>query len=170
MPENQKESITQSLRDETAKTLVFFRELPSEQWTIPIYTSPHVWTIRDLIIHFVDTDPILRRVVQDILAGGPGAPENADVDGHNAEAVPRRREEFAAKSNTELIDLFESQRAKLITVVEGMSDADFERQGRHPLLGIMPLSELIRVIYLHNKAHQRDIRRALATFTAQRTN
>ncbi len=154
-------TVYQALCDETAKTIAFFDAIPPEQWPLPVYQTPYVWTIRDLLLHFIDTEPILYRIVVNILNGGEGSPEGADVDEHNAEAMPRMRIALADQSNAELIKAFEESRGKLLRRVQAMSDADFERRGRHPALGIMPLSDMIRVIYMHYKLHQRDIRRAL---------
>jgi hypothetical protein len=39
---------------------------------------------------------------------------------------------------------------------------DLAKQGRHPFLGTASLSDMIKLMYMHNQIHIRDIRRMLA--------
>jgi hypothetical protein len=36
-----------------------------------------------------------------------------------------------------------------------------EKTGRHPFLGVTTLREMIKMIYIHNQTHYRDLRRVL---------
>jgi len=50
-----------------------------------------------------------------------------------------------------------------VNLVRGMSEADFDRIGRHPWFGRVPLENMLKLIYRHNMLHERDIRKALET-------
>jgi hypothetical protein len=46
-------------------------------------------------------------------------------------------------------------------MVAEMDNNDLEIQGRHPFLGVAPLSDIIKLIYRHNQIHIREIRKTL---------
>jgi len=58
---------------------------------------------------------------------------------------------------------FEVARAATAAMVAGMAEADFDRIGRHPWFGRVPLEQMLKLVYRHNMLHERDVRRALET-------
>ena len=68
--------IQKRLRDEGDKLLALFEALSDEQWQLTIYTDGAVWTIKDLLAHQVSAEREFQYYGRDILAGGPGAPED----------------------------------------------------------------------------------------------
>ena len=60
------------------KTEQLFGDLTPAQWETVVYEEPYPWTMRDLLAHFLSAEEGLRRIAQDIAAGGPGAPEELD--------------------------------------------------------------------------------------------
>ena len=42
-----------------------------------------------------------------------------------------------------------------------VSDSDLEKIGRHPFLGQTTLREMIKMVYLHNQIHIRDIKNGI---------
>ncbi len=149
--------IARRMKDEGERTLAFFRALTPEQWRTPIYTEGSCWTVREVLCHFVDAERNLSRIVVDVLAGGSGAPEGIDVNQWNENAVGQMEHWEPAA----LLDAFADARQATLAAFERVEDADFDRVGRHPVLGMRPLDELIKIMYLHNKAHQREIERVL---------
>ncbi len=149
--------ITKRMQDGGSKTLAFFRAIPSDRWNTPVYTDGMVWTVRQILCHLLDAERELRRVVADVLAGGTGAPEGIDINAHNARAVSQM-DHWEPEA---LLAAFGEARQATIATFEQAQDADFDRVGRHPVLGVRPLDELIKVMHLHTKMHQRDIQQAL---------
>jgi hypothetical protein len=49
----------------------------------------------------------------------------------------------------------------MVEWVTRLQDSELERTGRHPYLGITTLREMIKMVYIHNQTHYRDIRRVL---------
>ena len=66
-----------------------------------------------------------------------------------------------AKSPDELLVEFREVRNKMCQWVEALSEHDLERSGRHPYLGRVSLLEMIKMVYLHNQIHLRDIRKVI---------
>jgi len=49
----------------------------------------------------------------------------------------------------------------MITWVSSLSELDLIKKGRHPFFGWTILAEMIKMVYLHNQIHYRDIQRVL---------
>ncbi|MCC6904991.1 MAG: DinB family protein [Anaerolineae bacterium] len=149
--------LAMKLEAKGAETLVFFHALPPEAWTRPVYTEGMAWDARQVLCHFVSAERSFLRLVTDIASGGPGASPDFNVDRFNASQVSSMANDSAA----ELLSAFEAARRDLAAYVRGLDDAALDNVGRHPALGDQSLEKSIKVIYLHNAGHIRDIRAAL---------
>jgi hypothetical protein len=49
----------------------------------------------------------------------------------------------------------------MAALVEGLNDADLDREGRHPFFGVDRVEKFAKLVYRHNMLHERDVRRAL---------
>jgi hypothetical protein len=156
---NRQDLALKRLPEEGQKTATYFRTLTPEQFQQQVYTTGPLWRVRDLLAHFVSTERTFQFYGRDILSGGPGAPKDFVLDEYNATQVGGLKD----VSTDELIAQFVEARAQTVALVAGMSDADFERIGRHPWFGNVPLGNMIKLIYRHNMLHERDIRKALET-------
>lgn len=131
-------------------------DLPA-RWVDAI-EGPGTWSPFDVVGHLIHgerTDWIPR--VEHILRHG--------------EAVPfppfDRQAMFVAsqgKSVRELLDTFERLRAENVDhLVElGLTDADLERRGRHPELGVVTLGQHLATWVAHDLGHLGQIVRAMA--------
>ncbi|MBI3241695.1 MAG: DinB family protein [Chloroflexi bacterium] len=158
MPDR-KELILKRLAEEGAKTVTFFKGLADSQWGQQVYTTGPEWRIRELLAHFVSAERTFVLYGHDILAGGSGAPEDFVIDEFNATQVSGLKEATTAN----LIQQFEAARTEIVEIAQSMADADFDRVGRHPWFGRVPLENMLKLIYRHNMIHQRDIAKALET-------
>ena len=153
------EIILRRLREEGQKIADFFQSLNDAQLDQQVYTTGPQWRARNLIAHFVSAERMFNLYGRQILAGGPGAPEDFVIDEFNAIQV----EELKDVSLSELVRQFEEERARTVEVVSHMADSDFDRIGRHPWFGKVPLEQMLKLIYRHTMIHERDIRKALET-------
>ena len=158
MPGRQ-ELILRRLQEEGQKTAAYFRTLSEKDYTQQVYTTGPEWRVRDLLAHFVSAERTFVFYGRDILAGGPGAPEDFVIDEFNATQVAGLKEAPPA----DLIRQFEAARTEVLAMVRGMTDPDFDRIGRHPWFGRVPLEQMLKLIYRHNMLHERDVRKALET-------
>jgi len=98
--------------------------------------------------HLLSAEKGLRRVAQDVAAGGPGAPEGFDYDAHNAEEQVR------------LAGLADAREATIAWVL-GLDEDVLERTGYHPALGEVTLEALINAFHGHQLMHLRDLQALL---------
>jgi hypothetical protein len=152
------EFLIERLRIEREKTLTFFQEITPLQWERIIYTEGEQWSILKVLAHFVSTEKAIQKLVEDILSGGEGAPPDFDIDEFNALGVKERN----GISPALLLSQFDQHRQRTIEIVQKLDDQSLQKQGRHPYLGIIPLVEIIKLVYRHNQIHQRDIRKSLS--------
>jgi hypothetical protein len=143
------------LRKGGAKTAEILSTLADDQWKLVVYAEPYPWTVRDLLAHFYSAEVGLLRLMQDIAGGGPGAPEDFNYDEFNAAEHKR----LAGIPPHQLLADLAAARESTITWVSGLTDADLDRTGRHPALGVVSLEIFITAIYAHQLMHMRDLAR-----------
>ena len=149
--------LQERLLSEAEKTLAFFDQLPEESWQQIIYTEGAAWTVRQVLAHFVAAEDGIRRLIENILAGGEGSPQDFQLDTYNERKVAALGEVTPAELRLQ----FKANRQRSAGLVAGLSQADLEKTGRHPWLGTASLAEMIKLLYRHNQIHLRDIRKAL---------
>lgn len=146
-----------SLEREGARTLDFFNGLKDADWAVQVYSDGDAWTVHHLLAHFVEVEGSIAKLVRRILDGGPGVPEDFDIDRWNA----RYTMEMSAHDRAYLLAEFARRRAQTVAMARGLDDADLETTGRHPFLGPTQVKDMLKLMYVHLLQHQRDIRRAL---------
>ena len=147
--------IIAELKKNLEDTVVFLRSLTPQELGIQVYEDGAKWTVKQVLAHFVTIEGTMQWLFKDILAGGPGSPEDFDVDRFNR-SQPKKLDGL---SIAELIAKFKSVRENTIAIVEAMSDADFDREGRHAFHGHGKLERFIRWTYEHVNLHLDDIQR-----------
>jgi hypothetical protein len=156
MPDNPT-FLSERLIQEGEKSIAFFQSLSPEQLATIIYTEGTQWTPKEIFAHFVSAEYSLCRLVENIAAGGTGAPEDFNINSFNEQEVKM----LGVRSLPGLVEQFRENRKKTALTVADLNPADLQRQGRHPFLGIASLAEIIKIIYRHNQIHQREIRQGL---------
>jgi uncharacterized protein (TIGR03083 family) len=149
--------LTERLQSEGEKTAAFFASLDPAQWQAPIYTEGQTWTTRNILAHFVTAESGFLKLFADIRAGGPGAPEDFDIDRYNAS----QQKTTSEMSPAELLEQFRAVRAQMTALVASFTQEDLQKQGRHPFLGVTTLAEMVKMVYRHNQIHLRDLRKVL---------
>ena len=150
-------SLAERMMEQGQKTLEFFRLLSPDQWNLPIYTEGATWSVRDILAHFTAAEAGITRLVENILGGGPGSPEDFDLNAYNERKVAGLKSD----SEEELLRQFSVLREKSAYLAKSLSQDDLVKLGRHPWLGIASVAEILKMMVLHNQIHQRDIRRAI---------
>jgi uncharacterized damage-inducible protein DinB len=147
----------EKLRAEGEKLAAFFANLTEGQWMIDVYTEGTVWTIRNILAHLMTAERAFIKLFENILQGGGGVTEDFVIDRYNASQQEKTKE----LGPSELLEQYRAVRVDMINFVSSIGDSDLEKIGRHPFLGITTLREMIKMVYLHNQIHYRDIRKAL---------
>ena len=149
--------LVQKLKSEGEKYAAIFADLTDEQWQKEVYTEGSVWTIRSILAHLVTAERGFTKLFPSIRDGGPGAGEDFDIDRYNASQQEKTRE----LTPRELLEQYKSVRAEMVAWVSSLDEADLDKRGRHPFLGQTTLREMIKLIYLHNQLHYRDLKKVL---------
>ncbi len=151
------EHLTKRLLEEGEKILAFFQALSPDRWDQQVYTEGSHWTVRQVLAHFVAAEYSLARLVANIQAGGAGAPQDFNIDAYNERKVA----ELGETSPQVLMERFSRQRRQTADQVARIPPEDLSRTGRHPFLGVIPLEEIVKLIYRHNGIHVREVRKVI---------
>jgi hypothetical protein len=152
------QSLAERMFEDGQKTIQFFDHLSPDQWQMVVYSEGSRWTIRQVLGHFVSAEVSFTRLMENILAGGAGAPEDFDIDAYNEKKVAQ----LQSASTSELLLQYQQARQRNVELVSGLSPAELAIEGRHPFLGVVPLTDIIKLIYRHNQIHLRDVRKLLS--------
>jgi hypothetical protein len=149
--------LADKLKHEGEKIGEYFESLRDEQWAIDVYTEDNVWTVRDIFAHLVTSERAFVKLFESIRQGGVGVTDDFVIDRYNA----RQQEKTKEVGVQELLQRFKSVREDMVGWVSNIGDSDLEKTGRHPFLGQTTLREMIKMVYLHNQIHYRDIKKVL---------
>ena len=149
--------LAEKLRSEGEKFVANFSDLTDDQWRTEVYTEGTIWTIRSILSHFVTSERGLIKLFEQIRQGGAGSSEEFSIDRYNASMQARTKD----LTPQELLEQYKSIRAESIAWVSGLKESELEIQGRHPFLGQTTLREMIKMLYLHNQLHYRDMKEVL---------
>jgi hypothetical protein len=149
--------LADKLKQEGEKIVKYFDSLRDEQWSINVYTEDNTWTVRNILSHLVTSERAFVNLFENIRQGGDGVTDDFVIDRYNA----RQQEKTKELGVQELLQRFKSIREEMVVWVLNIADSDLEKTGRHPFLGQTTLREMIKMVYLHNQIHYRDIKRAL---------
>jgi hypothetical protein len=149
--------LADKLKSESDKLANYFESLTDEQWATEIYTEDAVWTIRNILAHLITSERAFIKLFEDIRQGGAGVSEDFVIDRYNAS----QQEKTKGLCTLDLLELFKSVRKEMINWVSGISQSDLEIKGRHPFLGRSTLREMVKMVYLHEQIHYRDIKKVV---------
>ena len=155
---NRKKAIIEDLIKESRKTIAFFQSIQPDQLHAQVYQDEPRWTVRQVLAHFITIERSMQWLFLNILEGGAGTPEDFDLDRYNR-TQPVKLDGF---SLDELIAKFTAVRRKTVAIVDGMDDADLDRQGRHVFFGHGRLEQFISWASEHERRHKEDVRKVLA--------
>ena len=149
--------LAEKLRSEGDKFISIFGGLTDDQWNQEIYTEGTTWTIRNVLSHFVTSERGLLKLFEQIRQGGAGAADDFSIDRYNAAMQARTKE----LKPDELLEQYRTIRAESVAWISGLSAADLEKQGRHPFLGMTTIREMVKMLYIHNLTHYRDMKKVI---------
>ena len=149
--------LAEKLKIEGERFVQFFSDLTDAQWQNEVYTEGATWSVRHVLSHFVTSERGLIKLFEQIRLGGSGATDDFSIDRYNAAQQQKTRE----LPPSELIEQYKTVRATSITWVSGLKDEELEMKGRHPFLGETVIREMVKMLYIHNQIHYRDMKKAL---------
>ena len=151
------DDLAEKLKSEGEKFTAIFAGLADNQWQMEVYTEGETWTIRNVLSHFVTSERGLVRLFEKIRLGDTGSPDDFSIDRYNS-AQQQRTKDLTPQ---ELLEQYKAVRADSIAWILSLAELDLEKQGRHPFLGMTSIREMIKMLYLHNQTHYRDMKKVL---------
>ena len=149
--------LADKLSSEGEKFFALFAGLTDDQWQMEVYTEGETWTIRNVLSHFVTSERGLVKLFERIRLTGEGSPDDFSIDRYNASQQEKTRD----LSLQELLEQYKAVRADSVAWTLSLGESDLDKQGRHPFLGMTTLREMIKMLYLHNQIHYRDMKKVL---------
>ncbi|HRQ24282.1 MAG TPA: DinB family protein [Anaerolineales bacterium] len=149
--------LSAKLKEEGERMTQFFSSLTDDQWTNEVYTEGTTWSIRNVLAHFVTSERGLLKLFERVRISGEGATEDFSIDRYNA----AQQEKTKDLAPAELLEQYRKVRAESAAWVSGLEDEELEIQGRHPFLGETVIREMIKMLYIHNQLHYRDVKRTI---------
>lgn len=151
------DELADKLRTEGDKFTALFAGLTDGQWQAEVYTEGETWTLRNVLSHFVTSERGLVRLFEQIRLGGSGAADDFSIDRYNAAQQQKTKD----LSPQDLLEQYKAVRADSIAWTLSLSELDLEKQGKHPFLGMTSIREMIKMLYIHNMTHYRDMKKVL---------
>ncbi|HMV97664.1 MAG TPA: DinB family protein [Anaerolineales bacterium] len=149
--------LAEKLKTEGEKYIEFFSAMNESLWQQEVYTEGEMWTVRNVLSHFVTSERGLVKLFEQIRQGGTGAADDFSIDRYNASQQAKTKD----LSPSELLEQYKEVRANSVKWVSGLKDEELEIKGRHPFLGETVLREMVKMLYIHNQLHFRDLKKAL---------
>ena len=149
--------LVEKLKSEGEKFIDIFSGIANDQWKAEVYTEGTTWTIRNVLAHFVTSERGLVKLFEQIRQGGAGAADDFSIDRYN-EAQQQKTKE---RTPVELLEQYKEIRANTLIWVSGLKEEELELKGRHPFLEVTTLREMVKMLYIHNQIHYRDLKKVL---------
>ena len=151
------DELADKLRTEGDKFTALFAGLTDAQWQAEVYTEGETWTLRNVLSHFVTSERGLVRLFEQIRLGAAGSPDDFSIDRYNASQQQKTKD----LTPQQLLEQYKEVRADSVAWTLSLEPADLEKQGKHPFLGTTSIREMIKMLYIHNMTHYRDMKKVL---------
>src|SRR5437762_4936874 len=104
------EYLADRLAQQRDQSLALFRSLTPDQWSTVVYGDEGSWDVRTMLAHFVWSEASMLKLIENILQGGSGSPDDFDLNRFNAS----RAAKTAELASDTLIDQFDIGRQATI--------------------------------------------------------
>jgi len=149
--------LAKRLENEGQKVMTFFSAVTGTQRGKGIYFGIDDWDVKDIIAHFVSSEKSFLLLFENIRNGGQGAEIGFDKDNFNNREV-KKLKEYSIES---LLAEFSQTRRQMVEWVSRLKETDLQKTGNHPAIGSTTLIAMIRMVYIHNSMHMRDVSQSL---------
>ncbi len=145
--------LDQKLADVRQDLLSFLQTLDDAAWQKAVYRDPERWTVSDTVRHLVQAEKSMTRLMDGIRQGHPGTRKGFDLAAFNREGIQR----IIDISREELFGRLLDARDHLHRFMDGLSEEDWEKSGRHAIGRVMTVHQICHLIGDHEKGHLTDM-------------
>ena len=107
--------LAEKLTAEGEKFVEIFSRLTDEDWSKEVYTEGEMWTLRNVLAHFVTSERGLVKLFESIRQGGAGSMDDFSIDRYNAAQQAKTKDLTPA----ELLEQYKQIRAGSVAWVSG---------------------------------------------------
>ena len=154
---DQRAELRMKLEANRQALLALLAGLSEAEWETAVYTESANWQVIDLLRHLTEAESSMTRLMALIRDGGPGVPEDFDLDRWNASRIKKT----IGKSTDELFAGMAQNRADLLAFMDSLDESDWAKKGRHGSGRILSIEEICQIIADHEQHHTQDIRQTL---------
>jgi hypothetical protein len=150
-------ALADKLLAEGERTTAFFDALSEAAWSHQLYTDGKAWSVALTLEHLILAERQLAQLIERVAGGGSGAPDDFDVDGFNAAQTGA----LGVTGRPALLANYRAQREATAALARRLDADQLARRGRHPAMGDSSVADMLKMIYLHNTLHIKDIKKLL---------
>jgi NAD(P)-dependent dehydrogenase (short-subunit alcohol dehydrogenase family) len=148
-------AVADKLHTEGERSIAFFTALSDAQWAAQLYTNGACWTVAQTFEHLIMAERLLFKMIARVADGGPGAPEDLDIDDTNLSMTGA----LGSLERQTLLRAYSETRAATVALARSLDATQLARRGRHPAMGDSSVEDMLKMVYLHNTLHIKDIKR-----------
>ena len=135
-----------------------FSRVEADQWQTTVFSDGE-WSAHDLLRHIVTSEYSMNGLIQSIVDGGAGAPDDLDIDRFNRGQIRKQQE----RTVDELMSMMGKNHQRTKALLDSLSDEELTKRGRHGGLGQeTSVRTIFKIIAGHNLQHAQDVQEALA--------
>ena len=153
-----KDKLRQTIKADDAASLAIFRRISPKQWEQPVPSDEGAtWRARDVLNHVTISEGGQLVVIQRVLDGQGGVPEDFDLNRYNRRAVQKQAE----RTVDDMLTSIERDHAQVLAALDGMSEADLDKTGRHARGDTLNVTQFFQRITEHRRQHAEELARNL---------
>ena len=155
---SRKDSIRQRITADHAACMTILNSLAAEQWEKPAPSDEGAqWKARDVLAHIAVSESGQLGQITRCLAGEATVPDDFDLNRFNRRSVQKQAE----KSVADFLNMIETGHAQVLATLNTVSEADFDKTGRHARGDILTVEQFFIRITEHRLQHAEELQKAV---------
>jgi hypothetical protein len=156
---SRKDAIRQRITADHAACMALLNSFTPEQWELPAPSDEGAqWKARDVLAHIAVSEGGQLGQIERCLKGEAPVPDDFDLTRFNRRSVQKQ----ADKSIAELLNTIETGHARVLTTLETVSDADFDKTGRHARGDVITVEQFFIRTTEHRLQHAEELKKAVS--------
>ena len=153
-----KDKLRQTIQADDAASLAIFNRLTADQWDRPVPSDEGAdWKARDVLNHAAISESGQLVVIQRVLAGQGGVPEDFDINRYNRRSVQKQAE----RTVDEILAAIAREHAQVLAALDAVSEADLDKTGRHARGDTLSVAQFFNRITEHRRQHAEELAKNL---------
>ena len=149
-----KNKLRQAIQADDAASMAIFKRLTAEQWDQPVPSDEGAnWKARDVLSHAAVSESGQLVVIQRVLTGQGGVPEDFDITRYNRRSVQKQAE----RTVDDLLASLAQSHAQVLAALDNVSETDLDKTGRHARGDTLTIEQFFHRITEHRRQHAEEL-------------